>query len=184
MKNGKRILKVVVKRMVDYNPDTSWLGEYSNKVKSAYTIDRNHDSDCPRFWANDDVPDDARECDCSPVGSRELDYFEPPHENYKGEPEVEIRRYCLQDYNRMESLNRGEWCFMGIGAEAEIQSGSDVVQRIRSGGLFGIESDMAANDIQAVEKDQLSELRQELRSIGFSTRAISKAFENVQHAES
>jgi hypothetical protein len=34
MKNGKRILSIKIKHMVDDSPDTSWLGEYSNKPTS------------------------------------------------------------------------------------------------------------------------------------------------------
>lgn len=49
MKNSKRILSVTIKRMVDESPDTSWLGEYSNRASSEFSIDRAHDSDCPYF---------------------------------------------------------------------------------------------------------------------------------------
>lgn len=46
MKNGKRILKIELKRMFDESPDTSWLGEYSDKRTSEFSIDRAHDEDC------------------------------------------------------------------------------------------------------------------------------------------
>jgi hypothetical protein len=39
---SKRIHKVTIKRMVDDSPDTSWLGEYSDKATSEYSIDREH----------------------------------------------------------------------------------------------------------------------------------------------
>lgn len=45
-KNMKRIHKVVVKRMVDDSPDTSWLGEYANSPTSEFSIDRKHALDC------------------------------------------------------------------------------------------------------------------------------------------
>ena len=32
--------------MVDDSPDTSWLGEYSSKCESQFTIDRMHADDC------------------------------------------------------------------------------------------------------------------------------------------
>src|ERR1019366_7105759 len=50
---------------------------------------------------------------------REYRYFNPS-ENYKGEPAEDIRKYVRQDYNRMEQLNAGDWCFIGIRADAEI----------------------------------------------------------------
>jgi hypothetical protein len=45
-KHQKRILSVNIKRVLDENPDTSWLGEYSNKRTSDYSIDRRHSEDC------------------------------------------------------------------------------------------------------------------------------------------
>src|SRR5260370_6580914 len=44
--NRKRILSITVRRMVDDSPDTSWLGEYSNKATSEFSIDRAHSEDC------------------------------------------------------------------------------------------------------------------------------------------
>jgi hypothetical protein len=41
-----KILSVTIRRMVDESPDTSWLGEYSQKQTSAYSIDRAHSEDC------------------------------------------------------------------------------------------------------------------------------------------
>jgi hypothetical protein len=46
MKHTKRILKIEVERMDDENPDTSWLGEYSDKRTSEFSIDRAHEEDC------------------------------------------------------------------------------------------------------------------------------------------
>lgn len=46
MKNGKRINTITIKRMMDSNPDTSYLGEYSNKAETDYAIDRKHAEDC------------------------------------------------------------------------------------------------------------------------------------------
>ena len=44
--SGKRILEVKIIRAVDTDPDTSYLGEYSNSADSAYSIDRAHALDC------------------------------------------------------------------------------------------------------------------------------------------
>ena len=46
MKNSKRILSVKVKHILDDSPDTSYLGEYSNRSESEYAIDRAHSEDC------------------------------------------------------------------------------------------------------------------------------------------
>jgi len=48
----KRISKVTVKRMVDTDPDTSYLGEYSNDAETEYAIDRKHSQDCQNLEEN------------------------------------------------------------------------------------------------------------------------------------
>lgn len=47
MKQAKRILSIKIERLDDSDPDTSYLGEYSNKPKGDYSIDREHSLDCP-----------------------------------------------------------------------------------------------------------------------------------------
>ena len=49
---SKRIAQVTVKRMTDDSPDTSYLGEYSDRAKSEYAIDRAHSEDCQSLEAN------------------------------------------------------------------------------------------------------------------------------------
>lgn len=46
MKLTKRILKIETERMINTDPDTSWLGEYSDRKTSEFSIDRAHDEDC------------------------------------------------------------------------------------------------------------------------------------------
>jgi hypothetical protein len=223
MKNGKRILSVTIRRMIDESPDTSWLGQYSNRPETEFAIDRAHSEVCaslnPRNdegleWLDriqsaisDNLPDvrelqphgnyylqeeidaidsldecrAAMECDCSGggMGRGELRYFNGPVENYKGESPEDIRKCIRQDYDRMESLNRGDWCFIGLRAEAEVQTGSDVVQRITSGGLWGIESDSGREHLEDTQREELAQLKTELVGLGFSRRAIATAFKNV-----
>lgn len=230
MKNSKRILEVVVETMSDSDPDTSHLGEYSERKKSdEYSIDRKHDLACninsPEARAaenqlqgvidalsteynlalinggDDDNPrydsvseaidlvqesiDELQKCSCGGHGidSRELRYFNPNYENYKGLNETEIRKYCIQDFERMESLNSGQWYYIGIRAKATIQLTGDLTQTITSGGLWGIESDSGKDFITETEDAELHDLRQQLKAIGFSTRAISKAFKDVKHKD-
>jgi len=125
-------------------------------------------------------------CDCNggDMGRGEYRYFNPSF-NYvdkngaalpENTPE-EVRKYVRQDYERMESLNRGAWCFVGVFAEAEVQTnGMSTIQTIRSGGLWGIESDSDRDHFRMVESEELETLRTELHAIGFSKRAISHGF--------
>src|SRR6185312_6130614 len=57
MPQAKRILKIEIKRMDDPDPDTSWLGEYSNTRKSEFSIDRAHEEDCASVQDNSEAFD-------------------------------------------------------------------------------------------------------------------------------
>jgi hypothetical protein len=104
-----------------------------------------------------------------------------------------MRKNARQDYERMEKLNRGDFCFIGIRAEAKLgipqgkpqpQTGqSYLLQNLSSGGLWGIESDSDTSYIESEEKNQLDELRDVLLGFGFSRRAIATAFKNVERKD-
>lgn len=227
MKNVKRISKVTIKRMPDNDPDTSWMGHYSDRAETDYAIDRKHSLDCqinnvptegletlsrvmhyltavtyePCPFSEDGIwqdvsdaqdlliekQDELQECDCEErgdMGRGELRYFNGCVENYTGESSADIRKYVRQDYERMERLNRGDWGFVGIRADAEIlipSGDASFVQEITSGGLWGVESDSDRKYLADIDTEQLSELREQLRAVGFSTRAISTAFRDVSH---
>ena len=225
MKTRKRILSVKIKRMVDTDPDTSYLGKYSDKPASEFSIDRAHAEDCSAIEANHratvdaleriighldkirtspdvaDNPDstewesldeaidllislqsNAMECDCSggSIGRHEYRYFNPATvESFKADAtwnpptiadlkereaywRTAMRSNAKQDYERMESYNAGQWCYIGIGAEAEVITNVEnegtkqwhgVVQRVHSGGLWGIESDSESSYLESVERE-------------------------------
>jgi len=242
----KRILSITIKRMIDESPDTSWLGEYSNKATSEFSIDRAHSLDCiendtlqkEKLVRIADAIENDRpicedhtqqydcdcsncqeekiytqameqvselaECDCGEHGDQERNqyrYFNPSF-NYVGKnghalPDnkaEEVRKYVRQDYERMESLNAGHWCFIGIQAEAKVSvltyakdekpsQYPEYAQTITSGGLWGIESDADRPYLESVESDELADLRGQLKALGFSTRAISAAFKNIERED-
>jgi hypothetical protein len=233
-KQSKRILSVKIKRMVDTDPDTSYLGEYSNQATSEFSIDRAHSEDCNSVkqetkdakeklerinmyvWqirdteydtlideerdalrdmssSLDDLAEEITECDCGGhnYNTREFRYFNPS-DNYKGDTPENIRKYTRQDYDRMESYNSLQWCYLGIRVEANVmlhvkQENMDSItghiQTITSGGLWGIESDSDKSYIESVEQEELSALKSELKAIGFSTRTISRAFQDIERTE-
>jgi len=94
---------------------------------------------------------------------------------------TEMRKNARADYERMESLNNGDFNFLGVSATAEVWNPkTQVIQRIHSGGLWGIESDSDAAYLKEIESEQLAELKTELTALGFSKRAIAKAFQNIE----
>jgi hypothetical protein len=150
----KKILSIKIKHVIDDNPDTSYLGEYSNH-RAKFSFDREFLHD---------------------INRGEYKYFNPCINPLQGKTQKEKKDLFLQakrDYERMESLNNGNWCYIGIRAEAEINI-NGVIQYITSGGLYGIESDSGRDYIEEVEKEELKDLKDQLKELGFSEKAINK----------
>jgi len=163
MNTLKKIFKIKVERIVDKFPNTSWMGEFGNKAKSDYAI--NHRE---RGGAN-----------------REFEWFNPPIENYKGESEADTRKYCERDYDRMLALSNGDFCFIGIKAEAEVGISLDggktyKLDTLTSGGVWGIESDSGESYLAGFEREELADLRQTLLAYGFGRSSIAKAIKNAE----
>ena len=144
------------------------------------------------------------ECNCSggDMERNEYQYFNPgtvepfnkDAEWLRAIPEADrqehwraaMRENAARDYERMERLQHGDWGYVGIRSYAEIllPSGSAcIVQDITSGGLWGVESDSDRAYLTEIETEQLSELREQLRALGFGTRAISTAFKTAERGE-
>jgi hypothetical protein len=233
MTKGKRILSIKTIQSYDSDPDTSYMGEYSETRTSEFSIDRRHSQDCPInshsndaaieqleraiaylnieraeagndpnniYWQDIDEAQDAliglqdelRGCDCggNHLSSGEYRYFNPSF-NYvdsqgeliEGNTPEEVRAYVAQDYARMQALNNGEWSYIGISVEATVQlTASGPIQKISSGGLWGIESDSDREYLASIRKEESAQLREQLHEMGFSKRAISAAFRNMTEA--
>src|SRR5260370_37449951 len=85
----------------------------------------------------------------------------------------------------MERLQRGDWCYVGIRAEAEIllpAGDASIVQEITAGGLWGVESDSQKTYLADIDTRQPAEPPGQLRAAGFSTRAIGTAVKAGSHA--
>ncbi len=85
--------------------------------------------------------------------------------------------YIEQDYARYEAYNRGDWCAIGVRAVAEVMI-NGVRQKIKSSGLWGIESDSGADYLQETYREQLEELRDMLDELGFTSAEIDAAVES------
>lgn len=153
-----RILSVKVERWTDSYTENEKLGVYSNTPGPAgRTVDRKA---------------------LGHTGLGEYRYFIAANSGKDTGNPASVR----EDYDRTEALNRGEWYYLGIVAKAGITlPGSTLVQRITSGGLWGIESDSEAGYFAEVEAEELADLRGELETIGFTKRQIDLAFRAVEH---
>lgn len=91
---------------------------------------------------------------------------------------------ALSNYARMEGLGNSDWGYIGISATAEYQlTSSGPVQRLHSGGIWGIESDSDDSYLSEVETEELGTLKDELEALGFSKRAIGAAFKTSRGQE-
>jgi hypothetical protein len=184
-KSKPRILKVWIEKRVDEDPDLSCIGEWTDDLKPGVIV-----RDLGEFYERLPAPMD-RDVDGKfyrkgapevPARGREYRGFIP----YAGGEKVgtpEFYKYGLQDWKRMEDLNQGDWCMLGIIAKAEVQSRAGEawapIQTLRSGGLWGVESD-AGEYLAEVGKEELANLRDELKAWGFGDRAIDYAFQSVE----
>jgi hypothetical protein len=155
---GKRILSVRVRWETDSDPDLSFIGEYASRPgPDDRTIDREERGD---------------------VGRNEYRYFIAAMSGEEtGNPES-----VEQDYRRMEDMNRGDWQMLGCWCEAEVVLiPGGPIQTIRSGGLCGIESDSGDGYLREIEQEQASELREQLKALGYSDRSIGRALKEAKN---
>lgn len=206
-----RILKVEIITRSDDSPDTSDLGEYTDKAgegvivcatgefyldieRRTRIINRAFelaeiagefgDTAKETYWGTkaQRLADRWESQNEIPERSRDYRFFLP----YAGGESVgskDWRTYARQDWERMREYSKGCWQYIGIMAQAEVTlAGSDVVQRITSGGLWGVESDSGAY-LEEVAGEELESLRDELETLGFGPRAIDAAFKTVENVE-
>ena len=154
-----RIEKIRVIRKIDSDPDTSHLGTFDNEAETKFAInhhERGGDTRRSYQWFNSSSVDTSNS-------------------------DAENKKYAEQDYKRIVSLDSQAWYFMGIVAEATVYI-AGVRQTLQSGGLWGIESDSEESYLKDIEIEQLSELRDILKEIGFKDEDIV-TYEKIERTE-
>lgn len=163
-----RIEDITVKAVVDESPDTSWLGEYTDSPDD-WAICRH----CGEYLA---LVDDEHEI---PRVGRKYRFFRPYSAGEK-EGTTEYQEYGYRDYKRMEGLGRGDWCFIGIMAEATVSTESGRTETLTSGGLWGIESDAGKDYLDSVTDEELADLRSHLESFGVDLTDWDELTEDIE----
>ena len=201
MRSKVTIRRVWIERACDTDPDTSFLGEFTDDATdnaivregeySGMTIGELQNRICPacKGTGNAGGPDpDDDECpDCDgngklpyelPQRGREYRFFLPAMTGEEtGNPESPV-----QDWKRMEDLNNGGWSFIGIIAKSDIVV-NGVIQTVRSGGLWGIESDSGDSEFTEAETEELAQLSEVLAGLGLGKAAIKRAMGKVEHKD-
>lgn len=176
MKNKNHIETVRLETVADESPDMSFLGKYSNSAETEFAIDREERGDCARNEYRYFNPGSVEKF--NPAASWIPADVADKHTHW----EAAMRSNAEADYKRAESGNAGQWSMVGVIAKAVVRSASGVTQTLRSGGLWGVESDSSKEYLAEVEGNELGALRQELEAFGFSARSIAYAFKNISRA--
>lgn len=165
-KNFERVIEV------DCNPELSWIGRYSYMRPDEDLLRRGS-----AFFRRN-------------AGRHEMEYFIPAisvseHRDSlkkagysKGVAEEMARQYCREDYQRMESYNRGDWNMVGVKAaitlRIRISKGNWILQRIESPGIWGIESDAGEIYLDEIYQEECSVLMSMLQEMGIRVRVRIK----------
>lgn len=168
MKNTKRIQSIKVQRVADSDPDTSYLGTFSNRAYTQFAIDHCERTGSNRTngqWFNPGTVEDFKES---------ASWIPTTVENKRQYWHDAMVKNAEADYARMIAFSDGQWEYIGIRATAEVVI-AGTCQTVTSGGLWGIESDSDAAYLQEIEAEQVSELRTILYGMGFSKRSIAAA---------
>jgi hypothetical protein len=170
--------KTTIKKEPDYDADTSYLGEYGDKLKPGCIIraDRTFYEDIPDY---DDSPDYE-----VPEMSRVCSFFYPPDNGeIPGTPEY--KKYALQDYENMENLNNQQWGYVAIVVKTTIKTDMGLSDEVINS-LCGIEDHWdkdSKNYIDEIITDLKAENKAELLKMGFSEKEIDESLNNADEVE-
>lgn len=149
------LLSVKIKIKEEEYPDYSFLGKFTDDIEPGVIRTDTWEFMRWEFGKPIDVP----------AKRRDYRFFKPEACGEKVGTEA-YYKYAKQDAKRMRKLLNGHWCYVGIWAEAEIVVNS-VIQKIRSGGIWGIESD-CKEYIEEIKEEELGALKNILVSIGIT----------------
>ena len=185
----RKIFKIEKIRTVDCGPDISYLGEYTDELKEGVIVRRDNEfyEKLPCEMERDENGKFCGKGDFLnplPERGREFRGFKPAAGGEKiGTPEY--YKYGMQDYERMAGLERGDWCYFGVSAQAQVgvslNGGKSFnVETIRSAGLWGIESDSEQSYFDEVMGEELAELKGLLEAYGFGRSVVAKAIKAAE----
>ena len=141
----KKINKIIINYIPDNDADLDWLGKFSQE---------------PGKFA---VKHDG--------GSRSYPFFNAEN--------VENMKQAKENYKRMMEFENGIVSMYGVKATAEIYTSNDgkawLINKVSSGGLWGIESDNEEKYLKEIEVEQLDELKDVLLALGFTAKEFATA---------
>lgn len=150
---AKKISKIVVKRIPDYDSDLSYLGTFSD-TKGKYGIEHTEASQPTRSYK----------------------YFNA--DNVENMKEARQNYNRIMDYEKGNIIDYGVMAEAEIMTQKE---GNDYwkIDHITSGGLWGLSSDSGNQYFQDEAKNQLAELAETLAEFGFTQKEIKQAIKQA-----
>lgn len=172
------IEKIWIEHILDIDADTSFYGKFTNELDDGVIV-REFDE----FWEN---LDDEQKEDAENTRGREYKGFKP----YAGGEKVGTKdyyKYGLQDYERMEMLNKGDFYFIGIVANCKVKypigQSSFRLENFSSSGIWGIESDSGENDLDEMGKNELENLKFHLEKMNINISNFDELAKEVEIKE-
>jgi hypothetical protein len=165
--------ETIIVQKYDDTPDTSNYGKYTEKYQPGCIIRRN------RTFYEDHIDDDDYD---PPRMNREYSFFQPYASGEKIESS-EYRKYALQDYEAMESLNNQQWTYICLDVKTFIHTDSGLSDHVQNS-LCSIEDhwDKESREYkEEVVRDLISENIVELSKMGFSMDEIKKSTDNPKY---
>jgi len=173
--NKPTIDKIRVRFFLDQDPDTSYLGEYTDNLEPGVIIRQEGE-----FYEH--LPAEMkRDADGRFTGKAEP-YLPPIGREYRGfKPHAggeipgtkNYYKYGMQDFKDMESLNNGDWCFVGIRADATVQyyvgNNNYRLKQLTSAGIWGVESNADDSFINEMKNEELANLKNHLEQFNVDT---------------
>jgi hypothetical protein len=144
----KKINKIIIKHIPDYEADLSWIGTFDDEPKDEFAIKHNG-------------------------GREQYAYFNPQKGAVENKKQAKRDYERMMAYDRGEWGMVG----IKAEAETAISIGNGCwkLDTITSGGLWGIETDADEKFHNEIEQEQLAELKDYLKEYGFTDSDIEKA---------
>ncbi|GAC1371016.1 MAG: hypothetical protein NVS3B25_19030 [Hymenobacter sp.] len=94
-------------------------------------------------------------------------------DQFENSTDKEERKYYKQDQKRKAAYG-DTWYMLGIYAEATIKTSSGMTHKVRSGGLWGIESDSDASYFREVAREEVAQLTDELAALHIDASQLAE----------
>lgn len=171
------IEKIWIEHILDIDADASFYGEYTDDLTDGVIV-RQFD----QFYEK--LTDEEKE-EIYGTG-RQYRCFKP----YAGGEKVgseDYYTYGMQDYERMEELEKGNFYFIGIVANCKVKypigQGNYRLETVQSGGLWGIETDSEEDYINEAEAEQKEELKNHLEKMNVNTSNFDELAKDIEIKE-